>query len=330
MSSKTILVTGGAGYIGSHICHTLLDQGYNVTIVDDLSFGFKELVAQGAQFFQQNIRDTEALKRVFEQVKPDGVVHMAAFALVEDSMTDPLSYYRNNVDGTASVLEACQEMGVQNLVFSSTCAVYGSIEGGMVTEDRAIAPVSAYGHSKAMAEHIIQWMSMHHDLKSVMLRYFNVAGADAKRRCGLMSPRSQHIVTNACRAACGEIDGLTIMGTDYDTPDGSCVRDYIHVSDLAAIHIQALEYLFEGGQIDVFNCGYGKGYSVRDIAEGMQKVSGVAFPITEGVRRAGDPAYIVADTTKMRAALNWTPQFDDVEILLQTSLDWRKKLLARS
>ncbi len=325
LKDKKILVTGGAGYIGSHIAYALLDQGALPVILDNMSFGYKALVPNNLQIHEIDVRDTKAVTDLMKSESIEGVIHMAALAVVSDSIADPVAYYSNNVEGTASVLKVCEMAGIQSFVFSSSCSVYGSVGEKPANEDHPLCPESPYGESKAMAETVVNTMSKIKGIRSVILRYFNVAGADPEGRSGLLNKKSQRIFMAASRAAVRELDALDVYGNDYDTPDGTAVRDYIHVSDLADIHIEALKYLMSGGETTTINCGYSKGYSVKEIAEGMQRVTGINFPINYESRRQGDPSSVIADTTKMHKILGWTPKYNDLDILLKTSYQWRLK-----
>ena len=324
LSDQAILITGGAGYIGSHIVHTLHDLGARPVVIDTLENGVREVVPDDVPFLQADIRETDTLTTFMREQQVSGVIHMAAYATVSESVADPLAYYRNNVDGTASVLEACEGSGVQHIVFSSTCAVYGSVGDKPVDEATPIKPESPYGESKAMAEKIIREMSDRRGLRTAILRYFNVVGADPAARAGLCDPKSVRLFPKICEAVTGKIDRFMINGTDYDTADGTAVRDYIHVSDLAEIHIQVLAYLLNGGESVTLNCGYGRGYSVREVVETAKAVSGVDFPVQEAPRRSGDPSSIVADNSRLKTLIEWEPKHDDLAEMLRHDLDWHK------
>lgn len=326
MSEKTIkvLVMGGAGYIGSHVVSALGTRGYEVVTVDNLSTGFREAVRHGT-FYQADLQDKDALREIVAREQPEAVVHFAASIIVPESVARPLAYYRNNVLGTVCLLEVLQELGVDKFIFSSSAAVYGIPEKIPVTEDCRLAPISPYGHTKAMMEQVLSDLAQACAFRYVALRYFNVAGADPQGELGERKANATHLVTVATRVAAGKVPRLEVYGSDYPTPDGTCVRDYIHVSDLAEAHVAALEYLLAGGQSDVFNVGYGRGYSVREVVEAAKKVTEQDFLVVPADRRPGDPPTLVADVTKSRAALGWQARFNDLEFIVRTAWDWEQK-----
>jgi UDP-glucose 4-epimerase len=317
---SSILITGGCGYIGAHIVHALHDRGLNIVVVDNLSNSRASSIPENVPLYTHDILDTPHLIQVMRKHNVTSVVHMAAFLSVEESVRLPLKYYRNNVDGVRSILEACQKTNVKKLVFSSTAATYASSEQPLHETDPQY-PSSPYGHSKLMAEQLIRDVVAISDLKAVVLRYFNVAGADPQGRTGQIGTSATHLIARACQAAAGDMDHLTIFGTDYTTKDGTCVRDYIHVSDLADIHRIALDIGFDQ-DFSVFNCGYGHGYSVREIAEQTQKVTGKTFPIVFAQRRPGDLAQTVADTSALKKATGWQPHYDHIETIISTAWSW--------
>ena len=285
---KNILVTGGAGYIGSHVVKALGEKGFNVLTYDNLSTGNKWAVLYG-EIVVADLADRDTLKDVIKRFKPDTVMHFAASIIVSESVRDPLKYYRNNTINTINLLEVMLQNNVKNLIFSSTAAVYGIPEIIPVKEDAPMNPINPYGSSKMMIELILKDIARSENFFYISLRYFNVAGADRDSRIGQAYKESTHLITRALKAAKGEIDKLEIFGTDYPTPDGTCIRDYIHVDDLADAHVYALEYLLKNKKSDVFNCGYGRGYSVKEVINTVKKVTGIDFPVQETDRREGDP-----------------------------------------
>src|SRR5579883_2869781 len=324
----TILVTGGAGYIGSHIVHGLLDLGEPVVVLDNLATGFGDAVPAAAQFVVGSTIDAALVSKVISEHRVQAIVHLAASTVVPDSVADPLSYYANNTAGSLSLLKAAVGGGVKHFVFSSTAAVYGNPEATPVKEDAALRPMSPYGASKLMTERMLQDAAAASGLKYVALRYFNVAGADPKLRAGQSTRAATHLIKAAVQAALGIRDHLDIFGSDYPTPDGTCIRDYIHVSDLVSAHVGALGYLRDGGSNVLMNCGYGHGYSVREVVDAVKRVSGVDFAVEMQPRRPGDPARIVADVQAIRRILSWTPAYDDLETIVRHALAWERTLSA--
>lgn len=320
-----ILVTGGAGYIGSHVVKALGEKGYKVVTYDNLSSGNAWAVLYG-DLVIADLSDRDALKRVIDRFKPKAVIHFAAHIVVPESVIDPIKYYKNNVSNTLSLLEVLLESGINLFIFSSTAAVYGIPKKIPVTEEEALSPINPYGESKKMIEIILKDMSTAYNFKYVSLRYFNVAGADKEGRIGQAYKESTHLITRALKTAKGKFDKLYIYGTDYPTPDGTCIRDYIHVDDLAEAHLIALEYLLEGGISNIFNCGYGHGYSVKEVINMAKKITGINFPVEETGRRLGDPPILIADVNKIKKILNWTPKFDDLEYIIRTAWNWELKL----
>ena len=326
----TVLVTGGAGYIGSHMVLELLDAGETVVVLDDLSTGFWWAIPPGVILVEGDMGDEALVSSVIRDHAITSIVHFAAKIVVPDSVADPLGYYLNNTAKTRSVLACAVGGGVRNFIFSSTAAVYGEVGSEPVSEEDRLNPVSPYGRSKLMTEWMLQDTARAHGLHYVILRYFNVAGADPRGRSGQSTPNATHLIKVACQTALGDRAGLEIFGTDYPTPDGTCLRDYIHVSDLARAHMDALAYLRAGGASDVFNCGYGKGYSVRDVISVVRAVSGVDFPVVISPRRPGDPAAIVAKAAKIRSTLGWQPRHDDLQAIVERALSWEKHLKTRN
>lgn len=320
-----VLVTGGAGYIGSHVVRQLGEAGHGVVVLDDLSTGSAEAVLHG-ELVRGNLGDRELLERVFAGHRPAAVLHFAASIVVPDSVARPLDYYRNNLANTLGLLEACARHGVDRFVFSSSAAVYGEPAQGTVDEDAALAPINPYGASKAMVEQVLRDTAAAGPLRYAALRYFNVAGADPGGRMGQSTPRATHLIKLACQAALGLRDGLDIFGTDYPTPDGTCVRDYIHVEDLASAHLSALRHLDAGGASVVLNVGYGRGHSVREVVEAVRKASGAAFETRERPRRPGDPACLVSSNRRILETLDWRPVHDDLDGIVRDALRWERRL----
>ncbi|MEL6665583.1 MAG: UDP-glucose 4-epimerase GalE [Pseudomonadota bacterium] len=318
--SKTIFVTGGAGYVGSHCAKAFAKAGWTVVTYDNLSRGHRDLVKWG-DLIEGDILDQAALSAAMKSVKPDAVAHFAAFAYVAESMTAPDLYFRNNVVGTMNVLDAMLENQVHHLVFSSSCATYG-ISNDLITETTPQNPINPYGRSKLMCEQVIQDYSGAHGIKSALLRYFNAAGCDAEGDTGERHDPEPHVIPLAIRGAMDGSFTFNIMGSDYDTPDGTCVRDYIHVTDLGDAHRRALDYLFAGGESDVFNLGTGQGCSVLELANAVSKVAGKDVPRVMADRRPGDPPILVASAEKAKDKLGWMPQHSDMETILKTAWAW--------
>lgn len=322
----SVLVTGGAGYIGSHMVLALLDAGEDVVVIDNLSTGFRWAVASGAQLIVADIADTVAVEAAIKDQGVDAIIHFAGSIVVPDSVADPLGYYLNNTVKSRALIATAVACGVKNFIFSSTAAVYGNPAQNPVTETAALAPVSPYGSSKLMTEMMLADTAAAHDFRYVALRYFNVAGADPQGRSGQSTPRATHLIKVACETALGKRREMQIFGSDYPTADGTCVRDYIHVTDLAAAHSAALAYLRAGGASDVFNCGYSKGYSVNEVVGAVKRVSGVDIRAVAAPRRDGDPAAIVAASDKIRQVLGWTPAHDDLDRIVAQALAWERKV----
>jgi UDP-glucose 4-epimerase len=323
-----IFVTGGAGYIGSHVVKALGRQGHSVLVYDNLSTGHAWAVPEG-RLVVGELSSAATLGAVLEEYKPDAVMHFAASIQVEESVRMPLKYYRNNVSNTLTLLEAMTRCGVRNLIYSSTAAVYGIPELSLVDESTPLKPINPYGSSKVMGEKIMEHLSISRDFNYVALRYFNVAGADPDGELGQAYRDATHLITRALKTARGEHEKLFIYGTDYDTPDGTCVRDFIHVDDLASAHIAALTHLLETRQSNVMNCGYGHGFSVREVVEMVRRVTGVNFRSEETYRRAGDAPSLVADSSRLRSLTGWSPRHDDLEFIVQTALDWENRYASR-
>ena len=317
-----ILVTGGAGYIGSHVAKALGESGSEVLTYDNLSTGNKWAVLYG-DLIIADLSDKETLKKTIVKFKPDAIMHFAASIVVPESVRLPLKYYSNNTINTLNLLDVMLQCGVKKFIFSSTVAVYGMPETMPVNESAPMNPINPYGASKMMAEKILRDMHLaDNDFNYVSLRYLNVAGADGVGRIGQAYKESTHLITRALKTAKGEFEKLQIFGTDYPTPDGTCIRDYIHVNDIADAHILALKYLLDGGKSEVFNCGYGHGYSVREVVAAAKKATGIDFEVGEAGRRKGDPSILIGDNTKIKQKLNWQPKYDDLEYIIKTVWKW--------
>ena len=322
----SILVTGGAGYIGSHVVRQLLERGERVVVLDNLSTGYRSAVL-GAPLVVGDTGDRAVVDRVLAEHAVDTVMHFAAHTVVPESVSNPLKYYGNNTCATRNLLECCDRAGVGQFVFSSTAAVYGIPAEGLAREDSPTAPINPYGLSKLMSEWMLRDLAAATGLRYVALRYFNVAGSDPGGRVGHTAPQATLLVKVACQHAAGVRPELAIFGTDYPTPDGTGVRDYIHVEDLASAHLSALDHLRRGGGSATLNCGYGHGYSVREVIDMVARVSGRPLNVVERERRAGDPPSLVAHAERIRELLGWQPRLDDLETIVRTQLEWEHRLL---
>jgi UDP-glucose 4-epimerase len=316
-----VLVAGGAGYIGSHMCKALAEAGHEVTVCDNLSTGHRQAVRWG-QFVDCRLSDTDALDAILRKARFDAVMHFAANSIVSESVAEPLRYYRNNVSETIALLEQVRRHGIENFVFSSTAAVYGNPNQQMIDESHATAPVSTYGRSKLMVEQILEDVSRAYGIKAVSLRYFNAAGADHSGLIGESHNPETHLIPRILRMAAGEAIDLRIFGNDYPTPDGTCIRDYIHVNDLCAAHLRALEFVGRNGGFHIFNLGNGQGYSVRQVIGAAEKVIGRKLNIPEFERRPGDPALLVASSHKARRLLQWIPGLPDIHVIVESAWKW--------
>ena len=328
MKNKQILVTGGAGYIGSHVVRQLGKAGESVITLDNLSTGFEAAVTAG-DLVIGDTGDAELLEKIFSSNDIDTVMHFAAHTIVPESVADPLKYYRNNTASSRTLLEAAARHGVRNIVFSSTAAVYGIPEDGKASEDSPTQPINPYGTSKLMTEWMLRDLSAAGGPGYVALRYFNVAGCEPSGTIGQSTPKATLLVKVACEAATGKRPGVAIYGTDYPTPDGTGLRDYIHVEDLATAHLDALTYLRNGGASTILNCGYGHGYSVREVLAAVATANGEALNVNEEPRRAGDPPELIAVAERVREVLGWTPKFDDLDTIVRTSLEWERKIASQ-
>ena len=330
-SKEPVLITGGAGYIGSHAVAAFREAGYPVVVLDDLSTGRRTAVADDIPLVEGDVGDMGVVADVIAEHRIAAVVHLAASVGVPESVRDPLETYRNNSGASAALIRACAAGGVRRFVFASTAAVYGIPRAVPVSEEAPACPISPYGSSKLVTEWMLRDTAKAHDFRYVALRCFNAAGADPTRRSSRLAGlggNAAHLIEAACAAALGLRDHVTVFGADYDTGDGTCVRDYIHVSDLADIHVAVLRGLEEGGDSRVLNCGYGRGFSVREVLATVRAVAGVSFAVREGPRRAGDPPALVADASRIREALRWSPRHDDLDFIVRTAL-WREEERAR-
>jgi UDP-glucose 4-epimerase len=326
----SILVTGGAGYIGSHMVLALCDAGHDVVVLDNLSTGMAWAVAPQARLIEGDIGDEALTLKTMAEHNVDAIIHFAGSIIVPESVSDPLGYYLNNTVKSRSLIHSAVRAGVAHFIFSSTAAVYGNPKTVPVREDDELLPVSPYGTSKLMTELMLRDVAVAHDLSYVALRYFNVAGADPKGRTGQSTPRATHLIKVACETALGRRDHLEVFGRDYETRDGTCLRDYIHVSDLVQAHVDALSYLRSGAESQVFNCGYGQGYSVLDVIGAVERAAGVRLTVRDAPRRPGDPAEIVANADRARAVLEWQPRHDDLDFIVASALAWEKHLQSRN
>lgn len=324
---EKLLVTGGCGYIGSHVVRQLSEAGYEVVVFDNLSTGFANALIHGERLIVGELRDSEAVGRALDGCRT--VLHFAAAIVAPESVSDPLKYYGNNTCNTMNLLRVCTQAGVERFIFSSTAAVYGMPDNGIAAEESPTLPINPYGTSKLMSEWMLRDTAAAHGMKYVALRYFNVAGADPLARMGQRTPEATHLIKVACQAALGMRDKVSIFGTDYPTPDGTGIRDYIHIEDLASAHLAALRYLEAGGDPVTLNVGYGQGAGVREVMRMVREVSGVTFPVEEASRRPGDPAMLVAKAEKIRQVLDWAPRHADLRQIVADAWRWEQKLNGR-
>ena len=322
----TVLVTGGAGYIGSHMVLELLDSGENVVVLDNLSTGFRWGVPTNATLVVGDVGDQELVRSIVRKLGVKAIIHFAGSIIVPESVADPLGYYHNNTVKSRALIEVAVEMGIEQFIFSSTAAVYGNPIEIPVREDAELKPMSPYGSSKLMTEIMLADAARAHNFRFVALRYFNVAGADPQTRSGQSTPNATHLIKVACEAALGKRPFIEVFGTDYPTEDGTCVRDYIHVTDLVRAHMAALRHLRDGGDSDIFNCGYSSGFSVLEVIDAVKRVSGADFEVRLAPRRAGDPAAIVAASDKIRVRLGWRPELNNLETITAQALKWEAHL----
>jgi UDP-glucose 4-epimerase len=326
----SVLVTGGAGYIGSHMVLRLADAGETVVVLDNLVTGFDWAVDHRAKLVEGSAGDMDFVGKVIEEHEITEIVHFAGSIVVPESVANPLKYYANNTATSRNLIEAAVKGGVKHFIFSSTAAVYGMTGLAPVVEETPLSPISPYGRSKLMTEWMLADVAAAHPLTYGVLRYFNVAGADPQKRSGQSTPEATHLIKVACQAALGQREKMHIFGTDYETPDGTCIRDYIHVTDLIEAHALLLEHLRAGSDSQTLNCAYGQGYSVREVIDTVKSVSGVDFKVEEGPRRPGDPASITATGEKVRAKLGWVPQHDDLREIVRTAYEWEQHLMRRN
>ena len=324
-----ILLTGGAGYIGSHVVLALLEKGHSVSVIDDLSTGHKELVPNNIQFFKCNINDKNQVTSIINKNSFDVLMHFAGFIQVEESIKNPEKYFINNTDNAIKLFETCLENNLTNIIFSSTAAAYGNPkENNSILETAKIQPLNPYGESKIKTENYL--IQNHDRFNYIILRYFNVAGADPSCRVGLMSKESTHLIKTASEVVVGTRDKITIFGSDYNTPDGTAIRDYIHVSDLADIHLKILEKLIHTKQSHILNCGYGKGYSVKEVIDTANQITDGAIKFDYGKRRKGDSKKLVSNISKLHQVIDWKPKYNDLSLIIETAINWEKKLNAKN
>ena len=325
----SVLVTGGAGYIGSHVVLELLDAREQPIVLDDLSTGFRETVPDVVKFVRGDVGDERLVLRLIAENSVDAIIHLAGSVVVPESIRDPLSYYLNNTCKSRTLVACAVQAEIKHFIFSSSAAVYGLSSETAVAEGAELQPISPYGSSKLMTEIMLQDTAIAFPMNYVALRYFNVAGADPKGRTGQSTPNATHLIKTALQVALKQRPYLEVFGDDYSTPDGTCVRDYIHVSDLACAHLSALEYLRAGGKSEVLNCGYGSGCSVFEVIDAVKRISGTDFPVHLGPRRDGDPPALVAQVEKIGEVLGWYPQYNDLQLIVTHALNWERRLIER-
>lgn len=323
--TDTVLITGGAGYIGSHAVYAFIDSGYKVVVIDDMSTGVRDNLPADIDLYIGNAGDPVLLDRVMQEHSPNGVLHFAGSIVVPESVIKPGKYYENNTATSLRLIEACVRNGVDNFVFSSTAAVYGLPENGVASEDTFLSPITPYGHSKLMTEQILKDMSRAYGINYAILRYFNVAGADFLGRTGQSTPEATHLIKVACEVAVGKRPSITVFGTDYDTPDGTCIRDYIHVVDLADAHLAVYRQMGETAENFTLNCGNGRGYSVLEVIRAVEQVNGRELNAVRGERRLGDPEKLVASPSLLYDRIGWRPKYTDMSDIVSTALNWEKR-----
>lgn len=328
--TKKILITGGAGYIGSHVIKKLGEAGFNLVTYDNLSTGFQEAVTYG-ELIVGDLGDIETLDSLMSLHHFDAIIHLAGSVLVPESVKNPQKYYQNNTVNSFNLIKLCSKHNINNFIFSSTAAVYGSLPSGYASEENTTIPVNPYGHSKLMTEQMLSdSSSANKEFNYVALRYFNVSGADPEGKIGQASLGATHLIKVNCEAAAGKREKVSIFGTDFETPDGTGIRDYIHVTDLADAHVKALQYLLDGGSSDIFNCGYGHGFSVKEIINAVKKFTGTDYTVMETIRRDGDPAILISKVDKIKDKLNWKPKSDDLNFIIKTAFEWEKSDILKS
>lgn len=327
--TKKILITGGAGYIGSHACLAALDAGYEVAVIDNLCTGVKKAIPQNCKFYEGDIADRDFVSTLLKDFKPTEVMHFAGSVVVPESVSNPAKYYQNNTYASLCLIEESIAHDIEHFVFSSTAAVYGIPQEEIVTEETSTFPINPYGHSKLFTEQILADMAHAHGLKYAALRYFNVAGADLEMRTGQSTANATHLIKVACQASLGQHADMKVFGTDYDTADGTCVRDFIHVSDLVDAHLSVLDHLKQTQKSVTFNCGNGKGYSVKDVLDVVQKISGEKLNIKNVDRRAGDPPTLIANPQAIQQATSWRAKHVDLDIIVKTAYEWERSLRTR-
>lgn len=321
------MITGGAGYIGSHTLIAAQAQGYDVAVIDNLSTGSRDVIPPDCAFYEVDLADKPKVEQALKEFSPDTVLHFAGSIVVRESVENPIKYYMNNTYASLALIEACVKYNVRRFIFSSTAAVYGSPDSGMVRETSPTNPINPYGHSKLMTEQILSDAAKSHGFRFAVLRYFNVAGADFELRSGQSTPFATHLIKVACQAALGLRPSIKLFGTDYMTHDGTCIRDFIHVSDLAQAHLDVLYYMTDHDASAIFNCGNGRGYSVKQILASVERVSGVSLNIEHGSRRVGDPPSLIADTSSLQNKTGWMAQHKNIDDIISSALAWERKIL---
>ena len=328
--ANNVLVTGGAGYIGSHTTLQLVENGHNVVVLDNLYSGHEWAIADRARFYRGDIHDRDLIAKIISDHYIDSIIHFAGHIVVPESVENPSKYYDNNVLGSLNLIQSSIDCGIRNFVFSSSAAVYGIPDHSPVSEDTLLRPINPYGSTKLITEWTLNDLSLaaKKDFGYVALRYFNVAGAHMGGQLGQSTPNATHLIKVACQTATAQRQNMAVFGDDYDTPDGSCIRDYIHVDDLASAHLCALDYLDQGGKSDIFNCGYGQGFSVKQVIDCVKQLSNVDFEANIQPRRPGDPPQLIANNTKIKQAFHWNPKYDDLATICQSALQWERKLVS--